>query len=76
MNIYWWQGGLHIAPENEVERETLRLIWRIKKLDAYGNEIVGAEPGEPTEFVSRLQMAADPLLAESISAGTGGTVEE
>jgi hypothetical protein len=72
MNIYWWQGGMHIEPENEVERETLRLIWRIKRLDAHGDVIAG----KPEDFISRLQLAPEPSLADPVSANTCAAVEQ
>lgn len=26
MNVLWWQGGVHIEPENEREREALKTL--------------------------------------------------
>lgn len=39
MKIYWWQGGLHIEPENEQEVAALGLI---------GSNLVNVDEGVPT----------------------------
>lgn len=26
MKVYWWQGGLHLEPESQEEREALHLL--------------------------------------------------
>lgn len=28
MKVFWWQGGLHIQPESDVENEALLIVWR------------------------------------------------
>jgi len=31
MKVYWWQGGLHIEPEDEIDMAALSAIWNSKK---------------------------------------------
>lgn len=38
MRVFWWQGGLHIHPESDVETEAILVL-----LDAL-------KPGKPPEF--------------------------
>lgn len=26
MKVYWWQGGLHLQPESDVEAEALNVV--------------------------------------------------
>ena len=32
MKVYWWQGGLHLEPENDEERKALQRITQDLKL--------------------------------------------
>lgn len=31
MRIFWWQGGLHIEPENDADFHALRLLYSAKR---------------------------------------------
>ena len=43
MKIFWWQGGVHIDPENQEEREALIvLLDNLKILDV--KEIIPTPP--------------------------------
>jgi hypothetical protein len=32
MKIAWWQGGIHIEPENTEERAALMLLWEARRV--------------------------------------------
>ena len=32
MKIAWWQGGIHIEPENAEERAALMLLWEAQRV--------------------------------------------
>lgn len=55
MKVYWWQGGLHIEPENKEETAALMMIWQAKKKDP---EVV---PGSSAEHSRSSEHTLDRL---------------
>lgn len=37
MKIFWWQGGLHLQPENRTEIDVLMVLWGAKKESSVGS---------------------------------------
>jgi len=74
MRIYWWQGGVHLDPESDREREALTLLWRSVPLisdvraiqltssgDVAATFSVPAETDERTEFALVARGACEDL---------------
>jgi hypothetical protein len=32
MKMYWWQGGVHVEPENREDRDALMRLWNADKV--------------------------------------------
>jgi len=32
MKMYWWQGGLHIEPESDTDRNALVCLWEAERV--------------------------------------------
>lgn len=48
MKVFWWQGGLHLEPENKTETDALTLLWEAKKESPAGS----AEPSDSSDSSS------------------------
>ena len=59
MRVYWWQGGLHAEPENEVETEALMVL-----LD-------GLKAGRPPDTIGGPPSTGE-ATADELAQGEGG----
>jgi hypothetical protein len=65
MKIYWWQGGIHIESETEIEHQAMKILWSAQRIDSDGNMYHGE-----TDVLN-----ARVLTDVSTPASTSGSVE-
>ena len=59
MKVFWWQGGLHAEPENEVETEALLVLSNGLKYERPPN--LGGPPSSGEATNDELRQGEDGL---------------
>ena len=63
MKVYWWQGGVHIEPESQEEREALYFLTNKLNLVNLSHEIP-AGPVGPIKGINQEPVVAVQDLAK------------